>query len=78
MHLEPPVNVMHVYEAGNKRSEVQTMDDQNTPYRVIFRYNGQQLIPAYCRKLDDAIDLAKRFTFQEPSPYDRAKTSQTG
>ena len=62
MHLAPK-EVLHVYEGGVRRAEVQRVDEQWTPYRVVYTYNGRVLRPDYCEKLESAIEHAKRYVF---------------
>jgi hypothetical protein len=62
MHLAPS-EILHVFEAGEKRAEVQRVDELHTPFRVVFQLNGHTLAPSYESDMEVAIDRAKRWAF---------------
>lgn len=36
MHLAP-TEILHVFEAGNRRAEVQRVDEEHSPFRVVYQ-----------------------------------------
>lgn len=64
MHLAP-TEILHVFEAGEKRAEVQRVDgEMYTPFRVVYQRNNRVIMaPSYESDKEIAIDRAKRYVF---------------
>lgn len=76
MHHLASTEVLHVFEAGNRRAEVQRVNERYFPFRVVYqtKKSGEVMrddesaywthAPSYHVKEEKARSLARRWAYQ--------------